>query len=64
MRDNDPNDKYFYELLVETGPLANHSTTSKIEFILSGDDAESDVRCFNDSERHLFKVRKRKIIRK
>ena len=29
IKDNDPEDKYLYEILVETGPLANHSTSSK-----------------------------------
>ena len=29
IKDNDPEDKYLYEILVETGPFANHATSSK-----------------------------------
>ena len=52
MKDNHPEDTYMYEILIETGPLASHSTTSKVEFILSGEDDDTDVRCFNDEERY------------
>ena len=55
MKDNDKKDTYFYEILVETGPLESHSTTSKVEFILTGDDDETDVRCFSDEDRTLFR---------
>ena len=55
MKDNHMDDKYFYEVLVETGPLASHATTSKVEFILYGDDDVTDVRCFSDTDRELFK---------
>ena len=44
MADNHPDDKYFYEVVVETGPMATHATSSKINFILSGEDEETDVR--------------------
>ena len=44
MADNHPDDKYFYEVVVETGPMASHATTSNINFILSGEDEETDVR--------------------
>ena len=44
MADNHPDDKYFYEIVVETGPMASHATTSQINFILSGEDEETDVR--------------------
>ena len=55
MKDNNPADKYMYEILVETGPLSSHSTSSRVEFILTGEDKESTIRCFNDPERDLFK---------
>ena len=55
MFDNNPNDNYFYEILVETGPLNSHSTTSNINFILSGEDDTTEVRCFTDPNRHIFK---------
>ena len=55
MFDNKKDDYYLYELLVETGPLNSHSTTSNISFILSGEEATTEVRCFSDPDRHLFK---------
>ena len=54
MLDNHPEDNYFYELIVETGPLANHGTTSKVEFILKGSDESTEVRTLNDPDRKLF----------
>ena len=42
--DNDPADRYFYELLVETGPLGSHSTTSNIGFLLAGEDDDTGAR--------------------
>ena len=54
MKDNNPDDKYFYEIVVETGPLGNHSTTSNIYFIMAGDDDETGARCFTDPDRHIF----------
>ena len=54
MRDNHPEDNYFYELIVETGPMANHGTTSKVEFILKGSDESTEVRTLNDPGRKLF----------
>lgn len=55
MRDNHPDDKYLYEIIVETGPNDNHATTSTINFILSGSECDTEVRCFSDDERHIFK---------
>ena len=55
MADNHPDDKYFYEITVETGPWASHATTSKISFILYGMEEESNVRQFNDPTRKIFK---------
>ena len=54
MKDNHPDDNYMYELLVETGPLMEHSNTSKVEFILTGEDDSTDIRCLNDPDRELF----------
>ena len=54
MADNHPDDNYFYELIVETGPLANHGTTSNVEFILKGSDESTEVRKLNDPGRKLF----------
>ena len=55
MKDNHPEDTYMYEVMVETGPLVSHSTTAKVEFILTGEDDETDVRCFSDPDRNLFR---------
>ena len=45
MADNHPDDKYFYEIIVETGPKDSHATTANIYFILAGSDEESGARC-------------------
>ena len=55
LADNHPDDKYLYEIVVETGPMSSHATSSKINFILSGDEEDSDVRLLNDPERETFK---------
>ncbi|XP_054724298.1 location of vulva defective 1-like [Uloborus diversus] len=53
--DNDIKDRYFYEILVQTGFHFNAGTKSKVHFILSGEDDETDVRTFADKERTIFK---------
>ena len=54
MRDNYPDDKYLYEIIVETGPNDNHATTSTINFILSGNECDTEVRfvCLFESRVH------------
>ncbi|KAF8772030.1 Polycystic kidney disease protein 1-like 2 [Argiope bruennichi] len=52
--DNDIQDKYFYEILVQTGYQFNAGTKSKICFIISGEDDETDVRVFADDQRPIF----------
>jgi hypothetical protein len=54
MLDNDPHDHYFYEVIVETGPLANHGTTSNIFFTIDGAWGDTGERCFTDPDRVLF----------
>jgi len=44
MKDNAKEDHYIYEILVQTGPMLSHGTTSKIQFILNGDDGETQIR--------------------
>ena len=56
LRDNHPEDMYMYEVIVETGPLAQHATTSQIYFVLTGEDEDTGVRCFTDPSRKLFKA--------
>ena len=41
MADNNPKNKYMYEILIETGPMASHATTSKIQFILTGEKGDT-----------------------
>lgn len=55
LQDNNPSDKYFYEIIVETGPLASHATTSNISFVLFGDKDDTGARCFTDPNREIFK---------
>ena len=51
LRDNHQEDMYMYEVIVETGPLAQHATTSQIYFVLTGEDEDTGVRCFTDPSR-------------
>ncbi|KAL8606997.1 hypothetical protein ACOMHN_041386 [Nucella lapillus] len=53
--DNDARDKYYYEIVVVTGMRRNAGTDSKVFFILSGEDDETDVREFSDSKRKIFR---------
>ena len=51
---SNPKNKYMYEILVETGPMASHATTSKIQFILTGEKGDTGVRTFNQPLLALF----------
>ncbi|KAL4239324.1 hypothetical protein ACF0H5_000141 [Mactra antiquata] len=51
---NDIRDKYFYEILVSTGLRRGAGTESKVHFILSGDEEETEVRSFVDKKRKIF----------
>jgi polycystin 1L2 len=53
--DNDPCDKYLYEITVSTGLRKNAGTDSKVHFILSGDENETDARTFADEQRKIFR---------
>ncbi len=61
LKDNDPENTYMYELIVETGPLSTHATTSRIYFILTGDDEDTGTRCFNAHPDDLTEVPKRSV---
>ncbi|XP_069123973.1 polycystin family receptor for egg jelly-like isoform X2 [Argopecten irradians] len=52
--DNDVDDKYYYEIIVSTGMRRNAGTNSKVNFILSGDLDETEVRCLSDDKRKVF----------
>ncbi|KAK7111823.1 hypothetical protein V1264_011390 [Littorina saxatilis] len=55
LMDNDSKDKYYYEIVVVTGMRRNAGTDSKVYFILSGEDDETDVREFSDHKRKIFR---------
>ncbi|CAF3751894.1 unnamed protein product, partial [Rotaria sp. Silwood1] len=52
--DNMKSDQYFYEILVFTGQRIDAGTKSKVQFILSGTNDETNVRTFSDSHRKIF----------
>nr|XP_042900065.1 uncharacterized protein LOC122269722 [Parasteatoda tepidariorum] len=54
LEDNEAEDKYIYEILVYTGHQRNAGTKSNVFFILSGDDEETQVRCFSDQKRPIL----------
>ena len=58
---NKPESKYMYEIIVETGPMANHATTSTIGFNLTGDQGESGIRYFNHPDQILFTKHKERV---
>ncbi|XP_064641904.1 uncharacterized protein LOC135496476 isoform X2 [Lineus longissimus] len=51
MVDNDPDDKYMYEVVVATGMSKGAGTQSKVYFVLSGENDETDVRVLHDRDR-------------
>ena len=44
--DNDPTDTYVYEIIVLTGAQSQATCKSKIQFILTGEEDETDIRTF------------------
>ncbi|XP_072050167.1 polycystin family receptor for egg jelly-like [Amphiura filiformis] len=52
--DNSPTDRYYYEIVVVTGHRRNAGTQSKVSFIASGDQDETQVRMFRDDRRKVF----------
>ncbi|ESN95043.1 hypothetical protein HELRODRAFT_124863, partial [Helobdella robusta] len=52
--DNDPNDKYLYEIIVSTGLRKNAGTKSKVHVIFSGDFEETDPRTLEDDKRAVL----------
>ena len=55
MKDNLSEDHYFYEIIVQTGPMLSHGTESKVQFIVTGEDNESQVRTLSDPTKNFFK---------
>lgn len=44
MSDNLVEDHYLYEIQVQTGPMLSHGTESKVQFILTGEEGETQIR--------------------
>ncbi|XP_036357895.1 polycystin-1-like isoform X2 [Octopus sinensis] len=54
LKDNNPNDKYYYEIIVATGMGKDSGTTSKVYFILSGEYDETEARSLTDDKRQIL----------
>ncbi|CAF0948798.1 unnamed protein product [Adineta steineri] len=52
--DNNKSDQYYYQILVFTGQRTNAGTDSKVYFVLSGDDDQTQIRLFSDPHRKIF----------
>ena len=50
LRDNDPSDKYVYEVIFFTGYQKGSATDSVVSFVLSGDHSETETREIYPSE--------------
>ena len=55
MKDNLVEDHYFYEIIVQTGPMLSHGTESKVQFILTGEENETQIRTLSDPTKKFFK---------
>ncbi|XP_041473066.1 uncharacterized protein LOC121422223 isoform X1 [Lytechinus variegatus] len=55
LTDNNPNHNYYYEIVVLTGQRKAAGTDSKVSFILSGENEETNVREFEDDKRKIFR---------
>jgi hypothetical protein len=54
LSDNHQSDQYLYQILVFTGRRKDAGTKSKVHFILSGDNDQTEVRTFSDPNRKIF----------
>jgi hypothetical protein len=52
--DNHTTDEYFYQIIVFTGHRKDAGTKSKVHFIVSGDENETEVRTFADPHRQIL----------
>lgn len=52
--DNRLEDKYLYEILVFTGNKKEAQTDSIVQFVLTGETGETDIRTFGDEHRKIF----------
>ncbi|CAF1124640.1 unnamed protein product [Adineta steineri] len=54
LADNNKSDHYHYQILVFTGQRTNAGTDSKVYFVLSGDNDQTQIRLFSDPHRKIF----------
>ncbi|CAF1000565.1 unnamed protein product [Adineta steineri] len=54
LADNNKSDHYYYQILVFTGQRTNAGTDSKVYFVLSGDNDQTQIRLFSDPHRKIF----------
>ncbi|XP_072028186.1 polycystin-1-like protein 2 [Amphiura filiformis] len=54
LKGNNPRHNYLYEVVVVTGKRSHSGTKSKVSFILSGDEDETDPRTFEDDKRPIL----------
>ncbi|CAF0758584.1 unnamed protein product [Adineta steineri] len=54
LADNNKSDHYYYQILVFTGQRTNAGTESKVYFVLSGDNDQTQIRLFSDPHRKIF----------
>ncbi|CAF3754605.1 unnamed protein product [Adineta steineri] len=54
LADNNKSDHYYYQILVFTGQRTNAGTDSKVYFVLSGENDQTQVRLFSDPHRKIF----------
>jgi len=53
LEDNLPTDEYHYQMTVYTGVKKHGGTTSKVSFILSGDESDTGARRLFDGKRKV-----------
>ncbi|CAF1360361.1 unnamed protein product, partial [Adineta steineri] len=54
LADNNKSDQYLYQILVFTGQRTNAGTDSKVYFVLSGGDDQTQIRLFSDPHRKIL----------
>ena len=56
LSDNLPTDSYYYVISVQTGVGKDSGTTSKVGFVLAGENADSGVRKLCDDKRKVSRI--------
>ncbi|CAH1796902.1 unnamed protein product [Owenia fusiformis] len=55
LADNNPSHNYYYEMYVFTGLRKNAGTKSRVQFFLSGENDETEVRTLSDDKRPILR---------